>query len=75
LEIPEKRLTKFLYAIEAIGIIFVGFFLVAYLSGLPTTAVLHSEPVFMIPLFILGAVLLELVICAVVIAALAKKSN
>jgi hypothetical protein len=73
LEIPDKRLTKFLFVIEAVGVIFVGFFLVAYLGGLPTTAVLHSEPVFRIPLFVLGAVLLELVICAVVVAALAKK--
>ena len=75
MEIPDKRLTKFLFAIEAIGIIFVGFFLVAYLGGLPTTVVLHSEPLFRIPLFVLGAVLLELVICAVVIAALAKKND
>jgi len=73
LEIPDKRITKFLFVIEAIGIVFVGFFLVAYLGGLPTTAVLHSEPVFRIPLFVLGAVLLELVICAVVIAVLVKK--
>jgi hypothetical protein len=73
LEIPDKRLTKFLFVTEAVGIIFVGFFLVAYLSGLPTTAVLHSEPVFRIPLFVLGAILLELVICAVVVAVLIKK--
>ena len=73
MEIPDKRITKFLFVIEAIGIVFVGFFLVAYLGGLPTTAVLHSEPVFRIPLFVLGAVLLELVICAVVIAVLVKK--
>jgi hypothetical protein len=73
LEIPDKRLTKFLFAAQAVGIVFVGFFLVAYLGGLPTTAVLHSEPVFRIPLFVLGAVLLELVICAVVVAALVKK--
>ena len=73
MEIPDKRLTKFLFAVEAVGIVFVGFFLVAYLGGLPTTAVLHSEPVFRIPLFVLGAVLLELVICGVVVAALVKE--
>jgi len=48
-------------AIQGVGIVFIGFFLAAYLAGLPTTVVLHSEPVFRIPLLILGAVLLELI--------------
>jgi hypothetical protein len=75
LENPDRRLTKFLFVIEAVGIVFVGFFLAAYLAGLPTTAVLHSEPIFRIPLFVLGAVLLGLVVCGVVIAFLAKKDH
>ena len=73
MEIPAKRLTKFLYLIEAVGAVFTGIFLVAYLSGLPTTAVLHSEPAFKIPLFILGAVLLELIVGAAIVAALVKR--
>ena len=73
MEISTKRLTKFLYIIEAVGAVFTGIFLVAYLGGLPTTAVLHSEPVFKIPLFILGAVLLELIIGGATVAALAKR--
>jgi hypothetical protein len=73
LEILDNRLTKFLFAVEAVGIIFVGFFLVAYLSGLPTTAVLHSEPVFRIPLFVFGVVLLLFVLATVFIAASKKK--
>ncbi len=73
MEIPDKRLTKFLFAVEAVGIIFVGFFLVAYLGGLPTTAVLHSEPVFRIPLFAFGVVLLLLVLAAVILAASTRK--
>jgi hypothetical protein len=72
LELPQKRLTKFLYVIEAVGAVFVGIFLIAYLGGLPTTAVLHSEPAFRIPLFILGAVLVELAVGAAVAAALLK---
>ncbi len=75
MEIPDGHLTKFLFVIEAVGIVFVGFFLVAYLAGLPTTAVLHSEPIFRIPLFVFGAVLLELVLCGVVIGVLAKKDH
>ncbi len=73
MQIPDKRLTNLLFVTEAIGIIFVGFFLVAYLSGLPTTAVLHSEPIFRIPLAILGAALLGLVFCLIVAAVLIKK--
>jgi hypothetical protein len=73
LEIPAKRSTKLLYVIEAVGAVFVGIFLLAYLGGLPTTAVLHSEPVFRIPLFILGAVLVELAVGAAVAAALLKR--
>jgi hypothetical protein len=73
LEILDNRLTKFLFAVEAVGIIFVGFFLVAYLSGLPTTAVLHSELVFRIPLFVFGVVLLLFVLATVFIAASKKK--
>ena len=74
MEILDNRLTKFLFAVEAVGIIFVGFFLAAYLSGLPTTAVLHSEPVFRIPLFVFGVVLLLFVLATVFIAASKKKS-
>ncbi len=73
MEIPDERLKKFLYVTEAVGAVFVAFFLVAYLGGLPTTAVLHSEPIFRIPLFILGVVLLELILCTVVVAALVKR--
>ncbi len=73
MEITDKRLTKFLYATEAVGAVFVAFFVVAYLAGLPTTAVLHSEPIIRIPLTILGVVLLELTLCTVAVAALAKR--
>ncbi len=53
------------------GVIFVVFFIAAYLGGLPGTAVLHSEPFFRIPLAIFGAVLVFLVIVpAVFIVAL-----
>jgi len=73
LEIDDKKLTKFLYVIEGVGASFVTIFLAAYLAGIPTTVVYHSEPIIRIPLFIIGAVLVELVICAVVLAALTKR--
>ena len=73
MEIDDKKLTKFSYVIEGVGASFVTIFLAAYLAGIPTTAVYHSEPIIRIPLFIIGAVLVELVLCAVVLAALTKR--
>ena len=52
-----------LLALEGVGAVFVGIFLAAYLGGMfmnPSTSVLHSEPAFRVPLFILGVVLLIL---------------
>jgi hypothetical protein len=62
--LSDKKVTKFLFIAQGVGAVFVGIFLAAYLGGLPTTAVLHSEPAFRIPLFIVGAVLLFLVLSA-----------
>jgi hypothetical protein len=47
-------------------VVFIGIFLTAYLGGLPSTTVLHSEPVFRIPLFILGGALVFLLLAAFV---------
>jgi hypothetical protein len=74
LRLSEKGITAFLFALQGVGAVFVGIFLAAYLAGLPTTAVFHSEPAFRIPLTILGAVLLVMVLSAFVLAVLSKKS-
>jgi hypothetical protein len=63
----------FLFAVQGVGAVFVGIFLAAYLGGLSTTVVLHSEPVFRIPLYILGVVFLVMMLSALVLAALSKK--
>lgn len=73
MRLSEKQTTLFLFATQGVGALFVGFFLAAYLAGLPTTAVLHSEPAFRIPLTILGAVLLVMVLAGFVLAAFSKK--
>jgi hypothetical protein len=73
LRLSDRRTATFLFALQGVGAVFVGIFLAAYLGGLPSTAVLHSEPVFRIPLFIFGAVLLVLVLSALVLAVLSKK--
>jgi hypothetical protein len=75
LRLTGKRISNFLFVIQGVGIVFVGIFLAAYLGGLPTTVVLHSEPVFRIPLFIFGAVLLVLLMSALVVLGISKKVN
>jgi hypothetical protein len=72
LRLTDEQTAKFLFAVQGIGAVFVGVFLAAYLGGLPTTAVLHSEPAFRIPLYIFGVVLLVLVLSAFVLAGLSK---
>jgi hypothetical protein len=71
----DKRMTPFLYVAQGVGAVFVALFVGAYLGGLPSTAVLHSEPVFRIPLAVIGAVFLVLVISVLVVAFLAKKDG
>jgi hypothetical protein len=61
-------MTKFLFALEGVGIVFVGIFLVAYLGGLPTTAVLHSEPAFRLSLTVIGLAFLVLILATVILA-------
>ena len=60
--LANKKITALLYSVEGVGIVFVAVFLAAYLGGLPTTTVLHSEPAFKIPLIIFGAALVILIL-------------
>ena len=73
MRLSEKQVNTFLFAAEGVGAAFVGIFLAAYLAGLPTTDVYHSELAFRIPLSILGVVLLVMMLSAFVLAALSKK--
>jgi hypothetical protein len=73
LRLSEKGITAFLFVAQGVGGIFVGIFLAAYLAGIPSTAVFHSEPAFRIPLLVLGAVLLVIVLSAFVLAVLSEK--
>lgn len=75
MRLTNKRVSIFLFAVQGVGIIFVGIFLLAYLGGLPSTNVLHSEPAFRIPLTIFGIVLLILVLATIILAAFVKKSK
>jgi hypothetical protein len=73
MRLSGKQKNLFLYITQGVGAIFVGIFLAAYLGGLPSTVVLHSEPAFRIPLFIFGAVLLALVLSACILAFVLEK--
>jgi len=69
----NKNLGKLLNATQGVGAVFVAVFLAAYLGGLPSTDVLHSEPIFRIPLIIFGAALLILILATVIMAAYLRK--
>lgn len=73
LGLSEKQINAFLFAVQGVGAAFVGIFLAAYLAGIPTTVVFHSEPAFRIPLTIFGVALLVMVVSAFILAALSKK--
>jgi hypothetical protein len=78
MSLNDKRLTRFLLAIQGVGAVFVGVFLAAYLGGMfmtTSTTVLHFEPAFRIPLIFFGAALLVLVLAAVVLAVFSKPSS
>lgn len=64
---------KLLYVTECVGAVFVSVFLGAYLGGLPSTDVLHSELIFRIPLIVFGSTFLILILANVVMACLRKK--
>jgi hypothetical protein len=76
LEISSRGLSKFLFAVEGVGAVFVGIFLAAYLGGLfvvPQTTVFHSDPTVKLLLAVLGAALLVLVLVSVVLAFAKRK--
>jgi hypothetical protein len=71
----NKLNTKVLLALEGVGAIFVGIYLAAYLGGIPTTVVYHSELAFKIPLAIFGTLILVLAAVSIVLALRSRKAN
>ena len=60
--IRQRKQKSLLLALEAVGALFVALFLIAYLGGMPSTNVFHSDPVFRVPLDILGVAFLILLL-------------
>jgi len=78
LEQNNKITNTLLLALQGVGAVFVGIFLIAYISGMfmnPSTTVLHSEPAFRIPLIVLGAALLVLSLAIVAVYVYSKNKK
>ena len=78
LPLRQKQVNGLLYAVEGVGAVFVGIFIVVYLAGLsklPSDVVFHSEPAIRLPMSIIGAVLVALAIVALLIGVLIKKTK
>ena len=69
----ESQISKFLYTFEGIGVILAGSFLIAYLSGLPTNVVNHSDPTLRIVLSIFSGVAIILVFAGLLISKFTKR--
>ncbi len=75
LQLTSKQISVFLYTAEGLGAAFVILYSTAYLLGLPTTRVLHSDPTFRSVLSVLGVLLIVFISAALVLSALAKKKD
>ena len=69
----DSQISKFLFAVEGIGAIFIGAFLSAYLMGLPTYVVYHSDPSLRMILSLFGGLLIILISIGFLISFLNKK--
>jgi cytochrome c biogenesis protein CcdA len=69
----DKQISKLLLAFEGIGAIFLGVFLLAYLMGVPSYVVYHSEPTFRMILSVFGGLLIILILIAFIASTLKKK--
>jgi hypothetical protein len=75
LDLSGKRVNNFLYAVQGVGGVFVAVFLAAYLAGLPTTNVLHNQPMVRGTLVIVGIAFLVLILVAIALAVYRRRSN
>ena len=71
----NNQLTAFQHAFQAIGAVFVAVFLAAFLFSIPTTSVLHGQPVYHYLLAIFGGIFLILVLISLVLSFVMKTSD
>jgi hypothetical protein len=73
--LSDKQADRLLLVTEGVGAVFVAVFLAAYLGGLPTTAVLHSQATVKTLLSVFGALLLILISAMAILSATVKTIN
>jgi sugar/nucleoside kinase (ribokinase family) len=74
LKLTSQPITVFLYTTQGVGIVFVGLFLSAYLAGLPTTDVWHSDPTVRLALTCIGVAYLALTLAGAILALIKRKT-
>ena len=78
MQLTSGQVNRFIFAVEGVGVIFLGVFLTVYLLGLrdlPGYTVYHSEPIFRTLLSIFGSLLIVLALIAIVFSIIVKKKN
>jgi hypothetical protein len=75
MQITDKQVGNLSLAIQGVGAVFVAIFLAAYLGGLPSTNILHSEIAFRIPLIVFGATLLILILVSLILVAYLRNNK
>jgi len=75
LGLNDNQISKFLFAFEGVGVVFAGSFLVAYLLGLPTDVVYHSDPTLRLILSLFGGLVIILVLATLLISILNRKKD
>lgn len=71
----ENQISNFLIIFEGIGAIFIGAFLTAYLLGLPTDIVYHSDPTLRMILSLFGGLFIILILIGLTISKINRKKN
>jgi hypothetical protein len=69
------KTNRLILASEGVGAVFIGVFLAAYLAGIPTLAVYHSDPIVRTVLAVIGAVFLLLILVLVVMAVMQRNTK
>jgi hypothetical protein len=71
----SKQLTAFQYAVQGVGAVFVAVFLAAFLFSIPTTSVLHGQPIYQYLLAVFGGIFLILVLISLALSFIVKPSE
>ena len=72
----DGQVRGFLFAVEGVGVVFVGLFLTVYLLGLkdlPGDMVYHSEPIFRTLLSIFSSLVIVIAVIALILSVILKK--